>query len=799
MSTEIDRPLPTAAALPQAPGRTSYGGGDAQGDPSMAGRRLLETLIRHKWMMLVVVVVGTALGAGASRLMKPAYTAQALVWVESNRRNSSGPGPIQSQELVSSQSWVQLLRSYEVLDHAVKETRMYLGIQQRGDTPLFAEFDVRNDLRPGIYRLHIDAAGQKYRLMEEHRGLVEQGAVGDSVGRAVGFLWNPPASDLRAGHTVTFIVNQPRDISRDMQEQLVTVMDRAESFLTVSLTHGDPVAAATFVNALVERYVDVAARLKRDKLDRLTKILEEQLAIAEERLRSSEIGLEGFRVSTITLPTEGGTPVTPGLESTQAPVLNNYFSMQMDLESLRRDREAIERAVTGAESIAVEALEMVPSVKQSSELSQSMTLATEKRAALRELRGRYTDDHPDVQKALQELAVLERRTIPQLAGQLVAQLQSRESTMESMVTSASNELRQIPPRMIEEARMRRQVDMATTLHTQLRQQYESARLAAVSSIPDISILDEARIPERPSRDDRQRVLLMAAFGSLGLAIGLAIVRDRFDPRLRFPEQVTHKLGLPILGVVPRLKLGRSRSLSSEESEQMVEALRTIRLNVLHAAGPTVPLMATVTSTGIAEGKSFITSNLGMAFAELGYRTLVIDGDVRRGTLHSLMRCPRKPGLTDLLAGDVDREAAIQPTRVPMLSLIPSGSRVSDGPELLAGPAMRKLVGSLRDAYDVILVDSAPLGAAIDPLMLGTLTGNLLFVLRNDVTDRQLAEAKLTGVDRLPIRLLGAILNDVPLVGSYAYYSYLPGYGTSNEDPKRLGRRVFQRDGERDNT
>jgi capsular exopolysaccharide synthesis family protein len=216
----------------------------------------------------------------------------------------------------------------------------------------------------------------------------------------------------------------------------------------------------------------------------------------------------------------------------------------------------------------------------------------------------------------------------------------------------------------------------------------------------------------------------------------------------------------------------------------VEAFRAIQLSLTHAHGNGLglpngnghgPMMVTFSSPGASDGKSFVTSNLAIAFADMGYRTLVVDGDVRRGTLHQLLGTTHKPGLTDYLSGKVTRAEIVRSTRYPLLDIIGCGSRGEQGPKLLGSPAMSRLFQDLKSDYDVILVDSPPLGACVDPMILGTLTKNLVLVLRTGTTDRTMAESKLDVLDRLPVRVLGAILNDVSSHGPYRYYSYISGY------------------------
>jgi capsular exopolysaccharide synthesis family protein len=185
---------------------------------------------------------------------------------------------------------------------------------------------------------------------------------------------------------------------------------------------------------------------------------------------------------------------------------------------------------------------------------------------------------------------------------------------------------------------------------------------------------------------------------------------------------------------------------------------------------------TVTSPGAGDGKSFVAANLAHTFADSGHRVLLVDADIRRGVQHRRFSRPRRPGLSDYLRGDAAIETIVQPTAHPSLALIGCGVRVSSAPELLGSRAMAPLVAHLRADYDVVIFDTPPLAAGIDPLILGTLTGHLLMVLRNGHSNREMTAAKLEVLHRLPLRVLGAVLNDVPDGTVYGFYSYyLPGY------------------------
>ncbi len=779
---------PDTAPLPAFDSLHQMWAGDGNEGGGQDWRRYLSALIRYKWLILLVLGVGAAGGVLASRFVPVQYTAQATIWVEAGSSRGDNSGPIRTAGLLQSYSWVELLRSYVVLDHVVREMRLYLSPSSPAAASALRNFTVKERFQPGSYEFVVGRDGNSFELLARGGEVLQRGVLGDSVGADLGFQWVPAPGLVPAGERIAFTVANPRDAARRLSESLSTNMNPQQgNFLRIALFGTDPQKITATVNGVAHRLVEVAADLKRARLDELTKILDEQLRVARENLEEAEIALEAFRVQTITLPSDRGLAVAPGVAATQDPAFSQYFEMKFQQEQIKRDHDAIQRALAAARdsSLAVEALEVIPAVQQSSQLRGALAELTTKRAELRALRHRYTDEHPDVKQLIAQVDSLEMTVIPRFAGVLLSELRARRSELDRLIDSSSEELRQIPPRMIEEARLQRHVATAEALYTNLHQRYNEARLAAESSIPDLSILDEAVVPQWPSSNKRPQIILMAIAGSLGLAILGAILLDRIDPRLRYPEQVTHGLGLPIIGAVPHVHQ-RKPLPGSDEAASVVEAFRSIRLSLMHAYGTAGPLMVTLSSPGSGDGKSFISSNLALAFAELGRRTLLIDGDIRRGALHRLFGLSRKPGLTDYLRGGMEWEALIQRTEHKALDFVGCGTRLQTGPELLSSAPMGLLLKELRSRYDVILVDSPPLGAGIDPFVLGTLTGNLLMVVRTGSTDREMAGAKLDLLQRLPIRILGAVLNGVSATGLYRYYyrhyAYLPGYQAEDEEP-----------------
>jgi succinoglycan biosynthesis transport protein ExoP len=733
--------------------------------------RYLSALRRYAWAIVAITVAGGILGVFVARHVPSRYEAYATVWINAETPQSRTTGPIRAERLLNASSWPELLGSFAILDSVALKMRLYVKPTNPATRGAFASFGVADSYTPGLYELRVRSADKRFVLLDSRGLVVDSGALGDSIGLQRGFQWAPAAAVFRGSPSIKFELTTPREAAFELRNRMSTATSRESSMLRIVLSGDDPQLTAATLTAIVSQFEATAARLKTRNLVEFANALDQQLAYAAQQLRDAEIALETFRVRTITLPSEGGS-VAAGLEITRDPVLHHFFDQRLQLDSVRNDRTLLastlqalaERRTTPMSLLAV------PSVHLAPELMAALTELSSKHAALRAAREIYTDENPKVVNLRESIDRLEREEIPSMGASLIERMQRREQDLDARVAGSSRELRQIPTRTIEEMRLRRNVDTRLTLYTTLKGRYEEARLAEASSFPDMSVLDHPVVPQKPNGSPAITIAGVAIAISLALGLALAFLLDYADRRFRYPEQATQELGLEILGVVPRLSSGRGPSSRSEQAWQVTEAFRTLRMSVSQAKD-TGPLMLTVTSPSSGDGKSFVCSNLALSFVSAGYQTLLIDGDVRRGSLHQIFSIKSQPGLTDFLAGSAGLDEVLRSTENG-LTVIPSGTRGDRAPELLASKRMVELMTTtLKDRFDVIIVDSAPLSAGIDPLVLATQTTNLLMVLRVGETDRRLADAKLRLVDRLPVRAIGAVLNAVNATGSYRYYAY----------------------------
>jgi capsular exopolysaccharide synthesis family protein len=743
--------------------------------------RALAALRRFRWLIIGFALAGIGGGIVATRFIKPDYEVAATIWIETPSKGKSGT-PIQGEELLDAKAWVELLTTFKVLDPVVQERRLFIDGAQGPDSSVFRDFGLADRFVPGEFELSFDAAAKTYTLRQQRGLYTETGVLGDSIGRKLGWRWAPHFSAVYLGRKHQFEVVTPREASEELTKRLTSVL-REDNFLILHMRDKSGVEGAATMNALLQRFVDEAAAQKRKKLTLLSQVLDTQVDAQAERLRLAEEALERYRVNIVTLPREE-LQAAPGIGFMQPTVYQNYFAQRNSLDSLRRDRMDIEAVLSrnqGGE-VAVDAFNTINAVRQAPDLERVLGELSTAESDLRALREKYTDDYRPVKDLKDRIQRIRTQTIPLYAQALVRQLKNREAELDSRIKIASQELESIPVRSQTEARLRREVEQAEELYKTLESNRQEARLAEASAIPDVRILDSAVAPTHPSRNSAPSIILLGLLAGLILGGGLVLLVDQFDHRFRYPDQVSAGLGLPILGTIPVIPRGEGRRASSEDAAQVVEAFRTIRLSLAHCFDPAGPILLTVSSPAPGDGKSLIASNLALSFAEAGYKTVLVDGDIRRGQLHHSFGTERRPGLVDHLAGEATLHHILRPTTHAKLTLIPSGSRRQQGPELLGTARMQDLIASLRDAYQVIIFDSPPLGAGIDPFVLSTLTGHLAVVLRAGETDRQLAEAKLRILDRLPVRLLGAILNDVRISeNAYKYYRYSYGYAANEEE------------------
>ena len=772
-------PISATGAVPAIPQAQleQWGAPPPPASTAPAYQRYLNAISRFKWLVLAMVLLGLLGGYIATRYIKPEFDVQGKITLRDPSAEIIGNARQRSNE-----SYLQVFRAYSITDSVSRKLRLYLDAKRDADSVYFREFSLGQQFVSGVYELTIDGKKEKYRLRRTRNGdsrEIETGTVGDSIGRESGLRWRPMKEILPAKATIEFELITPREASNNLQKKLRADAPPNTDVMNVSLRGEDAARTEVALNEWMTLFVNYLGIIKNGGTAQNANAAKQAYADAETRLREASLGLERFRTDAITKPSEQ-TVLSPGIAQTFNPVLEQFTRFRLESQNLRNDREVLASLLDRGRLAEVD-----PSFPLSlgsvagpggEALRGVLTELNSNRELYRAKLAVFTDSNPEVIRIRTRIESLEQRVIPGLIRQQIASLRLKEEDYNRRIAVQSSEIRGIPERTIREEELRATVDRERDLVKYLGANLETQRLKEASARNEVFVQDSAVAPFRPTSNTALQIIPAGLALGLGLGLALAILFDLLDKRVRYPEQVANDLRLDIIGAIPLVHPGRP---SVEEQAQLVESFRTLRLSLRHQFTAGEPVSFTVTSTGPSEGKSFVSSNLALSFAEAGFRTVLVDGDTRRGAIQQAFGVPQKPGLVDYLQGASTLDETVYPTTYERLSLVPCGTRHRQAPEMVTTAAMESLLDELRARFDVVIVDSPPLGAGTDAYALSTLTGGLLMVLRVGVTDRKMAVAKLETMDRLPIRPLGAVLNGIEPKGVFQYYHYLEGYNSAD--------------------
>jgi capsular exopolysaccharide synthesis family protein len=301
----------------------------------------------------------------------------------------------------------------------------------------------------------------------------------------------------------------------------------------------------------------------------------------------------------------------------------------------------------------------------------------------------------------------------------------------------------------------------------------------IDNVP-LSITESAADPKNPSGPNRIRLIFQGAVAALFVGIGLVRLLQTIDGSIRTVDEAEDRLQIPVLGAIS-IDAGSQgqtfpRLVMVDEAHGLTaEGFRSLRASTAMIGRAADIKVRLVTSALPGEGKSFCTLNYAASLAQLGQRVVLVDLDLRRPTIGKRLQMnPDDPGVSSFLLGQKSFAEIQHPTRVPGLTVIPAGPRIPNPAEQLAGSHTRELFEALTSAFDVVVVDTAPVNSVADTISLLPFAKIVLLVIRAAKTPERAVFRAISEMRRVGAQIDGLVLNQLPKRGGYGYYYYYYG-------------------------
>ncbi len=299
---------------------------------------------------------------------------------------------------------------------------------------------------------------------------------------------------------------------------------------------------------------------------------------------------------------------------------------------------------------------------------------------------------------------------------------------------------------------------------------------------NIRLVDAAIPPLEPIKPRKGINMLLAVVGGLVLGIFVTLLVNFIDQTVHTQQDLEEKTGLPFLGIVPFTPHTSDKTIYNhlllKERSILSESIRNLRTLVNFTLVGQKKKSFLITSTMMGEGKTFVASNLAVAIAQTEEKVLIIDGDLRRPTLHNIFRVSNTTGLSDFLAGGNDMESLkclIHKTDIPNLSVLPCGTRSANPAELLNTPRLSALLAWAGDEYDYVVVDCTPMHPITDVLLWGRYISRCIYIVNFGKTRVALIKHATKHLTAIGVKILGAVVS-MSKLGGLSYYNYDYYYG-----------------------
>jgi polysaccharide biosynthesis transport protein len=579
------------------------------------------------------------------------------------------------------------------------------------------------------------------------------------------------------------------------------------SILEITAISPNPREARDLANATAEAYREFNKSQRNSRVSEARRFIESQLKDVESRSRRTEAEIWAFR--------EANRIIAPGAESTV--LLAVFTQVRGEIEKTRQQRielEAIQDRLSRVD--AARASERIFIETTNPAMQKLQTTYSELLLERNNLALEVTSQHPRLQAIDDRMAEI-RAEMRREVGAQIAMLRGREELLNRQIGELQQKNRELPSVELNLQRLQREAKTNDELVALLKTKHQEALIKEAEQGDEVTIVRPATEPDAPLGGEMLNTFMIGALVGLAVGLVLAFIRENLDTSIGTIEDVEAYLGVPVLGVVPHIDsretvqriLERRPALAQIDPESLLshsllithfdpkspvaEAYRTLRTNIQFARMERSGKVLVVSSPTLQEGKTTTIVNLALTMAQSGLKTLLIGANMRRPSIHRFFGIEREPGLSnilvgsaewrdcvrgvaDILMGRFEMEDIMAAPGLDNLHIIEAGPVPANPSELLSTPAMTGFLHSVRDVYDIVLVDTPPILPVTDSAIVASQADGVVLVYQAGKVGRLVLKRAKVHVENVGGKVWGVVLNDVKTeIAGYAYTQYYTHY------------------------
>ena len=536
----------------------------------------------------------------------------------------------------------------------------------------------------------------------------------------------------------------------------------------------DPQYAGVAANTLAREYVQQNLDLKLSNTTNTITWLAEELAKQRAKVEAAERAMAEYREGQNAMSLDAGQNIVVAR-------LNSLNDAVTKAKTARLQKEAAYRQLGNVKGDSVDA-DTYPVVAQNPTIQEIKEQLANLQSEKAKLSQRYGANHPTMETISKQIDSTSGRLRAETAKVLESIANDYRSAVaeeRNLAASLEEQKRQavdLNRKSITYSILQREAESERQVYNALLQQEKELRVVSNSRANNVQLMDEAEVPGGPYTPNHGRDWLMALVLGLALGVAFAYTVEYLDDSVKLPDDVTKRLKLPLLGLVPAVGGEKLPVLTSVVPHDFGEAFRSLRTSLVFTNGSPGKRTIAVTSTQPLEGKTTTACNVAIALALGGARVMLMDADMRRPGLHRTMGLPNEIGLSHILTGQARVREAVQRTSESNLFVITAGRVPPNPSELLSSERMRQLIANLEAGpFDWVIIDTPPVLAVTDAVILAPHMSGLVFVIGAEMTRRAHAERAIQTIQSGKPNIIGAVLNRVDLNRNKYYYSRYYGY------------------------